>query len=141
MAKLRIQRQEFVLALTSGVDPSEAAWYLDSETGRLLLAGSEMPDDELPEDLEVNPRYQMIDPIASHDSFRIMEGFVASLDDDKLAARLQRALDGRKPFRHFKDVLLDFPAAREAWHRFEEQAHARLADQWCEENGIEVEWM
>lgn len=70
-----------------------------------------------------------------------MEDFVATVSDRTAAERLDRALAGRKPFRHFKDALLDFPALREAWFEFEHAEHARLAKEWCADNGIDPEWI
>lgn len=37
--------------------------------------------------------------------FDIMVDFVDSLDDDKAVYKLSKALNGRKPFRHFKDEI------------------------------------
>ena len=54
--------------------------------------------------------------------------------------RLADALDRPKPFRRFKDALLD-PSLRQAWFAFEGAAHASLAQAWCEANEIEVEWV
>jgi hypothetical protein len=94
-----------------------------------------------PVDFDDNPRYLWIEPIEAHESFRIMEDFVASVADVKAAARLGDALSRPKPFRRFKDALLDYPALRQAWFAFEGAAHASLAQAWCEANGIEAEWV
>jgi Uncharacterised protein family (UPF0158) len=140
MPKLKIKRDDFVLALTSHFDLSDSNSYFDTETGEILLTGDGV-EEETPQDIDDNPRYLWIEPIESHESFRIMEDFVASVSDTKAAARLAAALSGPKPFRRFKDALLDFPALRQAWFAFEGTAHASLAQAWCEANGIEVEWV
>jgi hypothetical protein len=69
-----------------------------------------------------------------------MEDFIDSLGDTKEADKLRDALNRRKPFRQFKDTLCDYPDLREAWFKFEQQALALLAGEWCEANGIEAEW-
>src|SRR5438093_9023322 len=112
MPKLKINRDELIDALTVRFEITEDGWYLDTETGKVLL-NSDAADD-VPEDIEDNPRYLWIEPIASHESYRIMEDFIATVNDAKAAARLAHAIDGRKPLRCFKDALLDFPALREA---------------------------
>ena len=140
MAKLKIKRDDFVLALTSHFDLSDSYSYLDTETGEILLTGDGV-EEETPQDIDDNPRYLCIDPIEARESFRIMEDFVASVSDTEAAARLTDALSRPKPFRRFKDALLDFPALRQAWFAFEGAAHASLAQAWCEANGIEVEWV
>lgn len=138
MQKLRIVRDDLIQALTFRFELTDAACYLDTETGAILLTGEDA--DDIPEDIADNPRYLEIEPISAHVSFHIMEAFVATVTDAHAAASLARALEGRKPFRRFKDALLEFPALRQAWFQFENAAHARLAADWCGENGIEVEW-
>ena len=137
--ELKINREDLIQALTFHFEMTEAAWYLDTETGDILLDSD--ATDELPEDIEENPRYRWIESISSQASFRIMEDFVATVDDAAVAAHLSRVLGGAKPFRRFKDALLDSPELREAWFRFQDNAHTRLAEMWCEENGIVVAWL
>jgi len=140
MMALKIKRDDLIEALTVRFDSlGGGGWFLDTETGAILLDADGAED--LPEDLEDNPRYQAIEPISSHESFRIMEVFVENLGDSREASRLADALHRPKPFRRFKDTLLDYPKLREAWFAFQNQEHARLAEAWCEENGIEVEWL
>ncbi len=139
MAKLKINRDDFVLALTFHVELSDGNSYLDTETGEILFTG-DGAEEETPQDLDDNLRYLWIEPIDARESFRIMEDFVASVGDTKAAARLTGALSRPKPFRRFKDALLDYPALRQAWFAFEGAARASLAQDWCEANGIEVEW-
>jgi hypothetical protein len=50
-----------------------------------------------------------IEPIESNESFKIMEDFTSGLPDDIINNKLSTALSKRKPFRHFKDELYDFP--------------------------------
>ena len=140
MPKLKINRDDFVLALTFHFELSDSNSYLDTETGEILLTGDGV-DEEAPQDIDDNSRYLWIEPIEAQVSFRIMENFVASMSDVKAAARLADALNRPKPFRGFKDALHDFPALRQAWFAFEGTAHVSLAQAWCEANGIEVEWV
>lgn len=42
-----------------------------------------------------------------------MRDFVETVRQTDLAEALNAALQGRKPFRRFKDALLDYPAERE----------------------------
>jgi hypothetical protein len=140
MPKLKIKRDDFVLALTFHFELSESNSYLDTETGEILLTG-DGTEEEAPQDIDDNPRYLWIEPIEALESFRIIEDFVASVSDTETAARLADALSRPKPFRRFKDALLDFPALRQAWFAFEAAAHASQAQAWCEANGIEVEWV
>lgn len=138
MIFVKIKRDDLIEALTMNVDSLGGGWFLDTETGAVLLNSDAI--DDLPEDLEDNPRYLAVYPVPSHESFQIMEDFVANLGDTKDARRLADALNRPKPFRRFKDTLCDYTELREAWFAFEQEEYARLAEEWCEENGIKVEW-
>jgi hypothetical protein len=138
MKKLPIKFDELIEALTTRFDITDGGWYLDTATGELLLQTDGVED--LPADVEDNTRYLAIEPIVSHDAFQVMADFVASLGDAVAVARLRSALGDPKPFRGFKDALLDFPVHRQAWFAFEREAQKRAAQEWCEENAIEPEW-
>lgn len=139
MAALKINRTDFILALTSNAGDWDEAWFLDKETGEFWLNNDGV--DEVPDDLEDNPRYLPIEAMASHDAFQIMEDFVDELGDSPEAEALQAALNGRKPFRCFKDALLDYPELRDRWFAFEETRLNRLAEAWCDEQGIVAAWI
>lgn len=139
MTKLTINRDELILALTFRFEQIEAGSYLDTSTGNILLVGEGA--DDVPENIEDDPRYIWIEPIDSHDSYRIMEDFIATVEDPVAATRLDDAISGAKPFRRFKDALYDFPSLRDAWFEFENTADMRLAESWCAENGIDADWV
>ena len=138
MIRLTIDLNDLVDALTFRFELSEAQNFLDLETGEIAFVSGEVG--EPPEDIEDGTRYRLIEPIESHEAFEIMENFADTLAPGKAKDRLGRALDGRKPFRRFKDTLLDYPDLREAWFQFEQAAHRRLAEDWCHDQGIQVEW-
>lgn len=128
-----------IQALTTRMDLADGAWFLDFGTGAILLDAD--GTESVPDDLDDNPRYLAIEPLSSHESFRVMEAFVAGLGDPRIAVRLAGALSSRKPFRRFKDALLDCPAVHESWCAFERKAQQKLAEQWCEDQSIEPQWI
>lgn len=140
MTPLKINLNDFTQALATRFDMEEGGYFLDTETGDILLKTEGLDDGDVPEDLEDNPRYLLIDPLESHESFQIMEDFVDSLGDIKDADRLRDALNRRKPFRQFKDTLHEHTDLSDEWYAFEQKELARLAGEWCEGNGIEAEW-
>jgi Uncharacterised protein family (UPF0158) len=140
MTSLKINLDDMIQALTTRFEIVEGGFYLDIETGEILLS-TEGVDEDLPEDLEDNPRYHLIDPLVSHESFQIMEDFVDSLGETKEADRLQGALNRRKPFRQFKDTLFEHTDLSDAWYAFEKQELKRLAEEWCEGKRIKAEWV
>jgi len=96
--------------------------------------------DEADEDPRDDERWLFIEPIESSEAFRVMEDFVDQCGDDRLARALGQALQQRKPFRRFKDVLAAHPAQREAWFSFERQAMEVIARRWCEQHDILPRW-
>ena len=62
--------------------------------------------------------YIEIEPMASFESFKIRERFVSVVDDKLLQNKLIAALERRKPFRNFKNVV-DYSNYRQAWFDFE----------------------
>jgi hypothetical protein len=50
---------------------------------------------------------------------------------------LWRSIQGSRPFRRFKDTLLDYPQERERWFEFEAQQGRRRALEWLEDEEIE----
>ena len=143
MTKLTLDRQDLILALTSNLGEHDAAYYLDTETGELILFSQDFKADPvygIPEDIAVNPRYLEITPFRSHETFPVMEEFASTLPEGEIASRLTRALDGKKPFRRFKDTLYDYPDIQANWYQFEDAALTKMTETWCEENDIEFEW-
>ncbi|MGZ5071433.1 MAG: UPF0158 family protein [Methylobacter sp.] len=140
MTPLKINLDDLTQALTTRFDMEEGGFYLDTETGGILLKTEGIDDGDVPEDLEDNPRYLLIDPLDSYESFQIMEDFVDSLGDTKDAGRLRNTLNRRKPFRQFKDTLHEHTDLSDEWYTFEQKELERLAGEWCEKNGIEAEW-
>jgi hypothetical protein len=72
----------------------------------------------------------------SHEGYRDMEAFIATVRNQRLQERLERAISGRGAFRYFKDMLLDYPTERERWFQFkQERLYQRILD-WLETHGI-----
>lgn len=140
MTSLKINLDDMTQALTTRFEIVEGGFYLDTETGDILLSSEGLDEGDLPEDLEDNPRYRLIDPIESHEAFQVMEDFVDSLGNTKDVGRLRDALNRRKPFRQFKDTLHEHTDLSDAWYAFEQQELKRLAEEWCEARKIKAEW-
>lgn len=140
MAKIRIDADDLIMALDEHSGLVE--WYLDRETGEVLHASDELlgeKDEELSARIEAEPeRYIFIDPLPSPAGFDVMADFVVTVTDAAAYRVLEQALAGRKPFRAFKDALLDYPAEREHWFRFKYAACRKHAEAWLEDSGIKA---
>jgi hypothetical protein len=76
------------------------------------------------ERIEENPDdFHEIGPPKSHDSFRFMEEFTASIPDSAIRLRvtLMDALEKKKPFREFKFEIDRSGEFREIWFAFKDQ--------------------
>ena len=130
---LRVKAGDLVEALDFNF--SEAEWFLDLKTGEVLFSSVDEPlelDGEGDADEDFN--YLPIPPLESFRSFQIMEAFLDELPEGRPKKTLSAALSHRKPFRSFKDALLNFPDLREAWFRFRDAAMLDIAREWLEDN-------
>jgi len=62
--------------------------------------------------------YVEIEKMDPHESFRVMESFVDTIDDVRLRDKLIRALSKSKPFRNFKFEIDNSGLDREQWFAF-----------------------
>ena len=144
LRKLKIDFEELLLALEGFGDPigDPIENYLDTETGEIISLHDDFEDAaELREriDADLSERYRNIEPLESHDSFRIMEDFAVALPESRLKTRLFDALSRNKPFRHFRDIVHADLAQRDHWFAFRDEALAQHARDWLESLGIEAE--
>jgi hypothetical protein len=130
---LKVDSGELANALESHLD--EGSWLLDLESGEVILAYSDSFEDEPgDEDYEDPDKFMPILPLPSREAFRIMEGFVEILPDSEGSRSLVRVLGHTRPFRGFKDTLLDFPDLREQWFKYHDARMLEKAQEWLEDN-------
>ena len=137
---LTIDLEELTWALNSRDPLGESSHWLNLESGTVLSLIGPDADDEADTDPRDDDRWLFIEPIASSEAFRVMEDFVHQCGDERLARMLGQALQQRKPFRRFKDVLAAHPAQRETWFAFERQAMEAIARRWREAHDISPRW-
>ncbi len=140
MDKKQIDLDEFVFALEWHSE--EMSWYLDVETGQIVEV-SDLLDDEdhqLQDKIEENTeRYRYVEPIDSHESYRLMARFVDSLPEGEARRVLAKSLQRRSPFRNFKDDLYEFGDVQKQWYKFHSEQLERMAREWLEAEEIDAE--
>ncbi|MHB8066618.1 MAG: UPF0158 family protein [Desulfobaccales bacterium] len=137
MTTLTIRADELIMAFED--QNSEMQHFFDRQTGEILSIFTEEIDEEDAERLEAEPdRYLLIEPAESWVGFDIMNDFVETLPESKIQGELDRALRKNRPFRRFKDVLLNYPSVREDWFRFHEQAFIKIIKEWLKDNEVEA---
>ena len=70
------------------------------------------------EKVESDSNYVQIQAMPSHDFFEVMEEFVHSVADRSVKVRLLDALNGQKPFAHFKHQIENTAHFRDLWFKF-----------------------
>jgi hypothetical protein len=95
-------------------------FFLLPDSGRIVFVPSEDfdGDDEQIQILD-GEESVAIDPIEDRDQFRWMEDFVESVHSISAQNALRDALGRKKPFRNFKDAMVEYPSLREKWAQFE----------------------
>ncbi len=112
----------FVLDLTAG----EVA--LSPESNRLCGNGDIDRDDHDLEDIFAP---------TSRETFEVRMEYAETRSDPKVRDRLLDALNGKKPFRRFKDALADMGWLD--WDDYEEAAFRRFAEQWLADSRIDFQ--
>lgn len=106
--------------------------FLNPDTLELLNIPKDVLDETFDADQEVFEkdmervdteweRFIRIEPLESFESFKIMERFIDEVVSDRhLKYKLQNALECRKPFRNFKE-LIDYSDYRQDWFDFKQK--------------------
>lgn len=102
--------------------------YLNIRTGEIeaipdfddVFAGEIDPEkQEILDKVEDNPDdWVVFEKFEPWESYKMMESFIATVDDDKLSQELHLAIQKRKPFSSFKYVIEDAGEYRQQWFDF-----------------------
>jgi Uncharacterised protein family (UPF0158) len=125
------------------VDVEELASFLEGDPiygeARIDLKSGEIwpPRDDLDEDDEVDDddRWLYIHHQGSHDGYRDMERFIATVADPEIADRLEIAITGKGAFRRFKDVLSRWPEELSRYVIFRDERQRGRARAWLVAEG------
>lgn len=138
---LPIDLAELCIALTAETEASELKWYLDLDSGRVILVSREYDANEWgglkPEDIEANPtRFRAVPAADSTQNVADMQAFVSALTDTRLKESLELALTAPRPERRFRAVLGWLPDELEKWHAFRQQRNEARAHSWLSSLGV-----
>jgi hypothetical protein len=135
---LTIRADELIMAFED--NNPDAQHFFDRQTGEVLSIFTDLADEEEQQELlDADPdRYVRLDPVPSWVGYEIMSDFLETLPESKVRRELSQALERKRPFRRFKDVLLNYPEVEEDWFRFHEQAFIKIIQEWLDVNDLEV---
>ncbi len=139
----------FVEDVAEAFEETSTEWiqFLNTETGEFVsLPDSDYygPWDEetekLAEKIDSSDVYVRLPSQRELREYDIMENFAEHVPNQRKAAILFRALEGRKPFRHFKDEINNL-GLDEAYYAFRFLSFCVMAVRWCRDNDIPCAYM
>jgi Uncharacterised protein family (UPF0158) len=117
-------------------DPQHGEARIDLKTGEIWPYSPLFGDaDEDEDEDDEGDRWLYVDNQGSHDGYRDMERFIASVDDPDIADRLEIAITGRGAFRRFKDVLSRWPNQLERYYQLSNERQRGRARSWLAGEG------
>lgn len=141
--QLPVDLDELCIALTAEADVSGLTWFLDLESGRVILVNREYDPAEWDGlqlgEIEASPaRFKRVPPADHLDLLNDMTAFVAALTDARLKESLELALSAPRPERRFRAVLGWLPDELERWQGFRHAATETRAHHWLTSLGVAV---
>lgn len=70
------------------------------------------------------------------ESFKVMEAFIETIKEEKLQFSLAQALQGKRPFANFKNII-DNSSERQNWFDYRDEAYAEIAKEWLNRNATD----
>jgi hypothetical protein len=136
---LPVDMAELCIALKA--EASEFRWYLDVESGAVLLVNGEFDPSEhdglTAVDIETDPlRFRRVPAGSVAEALGDMQAFASQHPDVTLKESLAIALEAPRPDRRFRSVLAWVPAAQDAWHAFRQQRIEQRARAWLGSLGL-----
>jgi hypothetical protein len=94
-----------------------------------------MTDYEDEDEDEDEDRWLYVECVGSHDGYRDMERFIATVEDPTIVDRLEIAITGKGAFRRFKDVLSRWPEELQRYFLFISERQVGRARAWLAATG------
>jgi Uncharacterised protein family (UPF0158) len=110
-------------------DPAWGGGRIDLETGDCWPESDEYEDDGLDED-EDEDHWLYVECVGSHEGYRDMELFIATVQDPTIVDRLEIAIRGKGAFGRFKDVLSRWPDELQRYFLFSGERQRGRARAW-----------
>jgi len=115
-------------------DPLYGGGRIDLRSGECWPESLECAEDDGDEDDE--DRWLHVAPIGSHEGYRDMELFIATVQDPAVVDRLEIAITGKGAFRRFKDVLSRWPQELQRYYLLNNERQRGRARGWLAAEGF-----
>lgn len=122
----------------------EHQYFLDTETGEVILDSEDDDDEESTQRLEAigeaEPgRYLQVPRAESSDGYEDMQEFIDTVSDKPLQQLLEVAIHGKAALSRFKDVLARYPAEQQRWFAFQMERLDTRVREWLADEGVRSE--
>jgi hypothetical protein len=115
----------------------EEGWVLEVATGRFWPRDPMgMAGEEEPEDFDDPDAFLRVAPLGSRAGYGDMRDFIATVTDERLADRLEVAIQGRGAFRRFGDAVHAAEHWWSVWSTFRSERWLARARWWLAEAGL-----
>ncbi len=141
--RLDILEIESALELVASVDPTfddeTGVSFLDLTSGKIVAAEDE---DEIEALFPDENHLDLPDGLFEDWAYGGLEEFVESLPDDPLRQRLERAIEGKRAFRRFKEIVFGDGNVelKHRWLWFETRRKRERIVDWLRAHHIEPDW-
>ncbi|MEO0009017.1 MAG: UPF0158 family protein [candidate division WOR-3 bacterium] len=136
MRKLRVSERDLLFALTNQMQ--ETAHYLNLETGEVIPVFSFNRDEILKLIRQHPDRYLRLAPQSSRESQEMLKGFIRTISRQSLKTQLLSALQEKRVFARFREVLARFPNELKRWHSYRIMILTEPLRRKLREKGVEL---
>ncbi|MFZ5442783.1 MAG: UPF0158 family protein [Myxococcota bacterium] len=138
---LPVDLDELVIAFEA---EGELQWYLDVQTGAVILVGREYEPAEhgglTATEIETDPtRFVKVPPAEPHLVVEDMRAFAEVHDDAQLRESLELALSAPRPEKRFKSALSWLPEHQARWHAWRQDKCLARVKNWLARLGLVAE--
>lgn len=140
MEKLQKLQLDFEYLIFAWEDDShDTAYYLDSETGSVVLVQQDLEDlDEIRDEIELHPNRFLYVPKPSQDQLVLdLSDFIFTVAEKNLQDQLQTAYEGTNKFWACTDILAKHPDEKARWKEWRHTAARERARKWLNAHNIE----
>lgn len=129
------------LRLAFEADTQDLPWYLDTETGAVLLVTSEYEPSQhggvTVAHIEGDTRrFLRVPPSNPEHVVDDMRAFAESVGDSQLTESLEIALSAPRPDKRFKTVLSWLPERQQQWHAWRTDRTVERVTTWLQGHGL-----
>ena len=128
------------LSLAFEAEASDVRWYLDAQTGSVILVTAEFDPGEhgvTREQLETDAlRFVPVPPVDPQHIVEDMSAYASTVADAQLRESLQLALSAPRPEKRFKTALSWLPEHQTRWHAWRQERCGQRMNEWLARNGL-----